>query len=112
MKNFPTLYCSASSTASFISRLLRGTMETFIGAVPPGVPSVTHNPVPPFTQPLENNFPFGVSLNQELLFPATVSGATGRELWKTDGTPAGTALVRDIRPGTPSSSPNRFSQQA
>jgi ELWxxDGT repeat protein len=26
--------------------------------------------------------------------------ATGRELWKTDGTPAGTSLVKDILPGT------------
>jgi ELWxxDGT repeat protein len=29
----------------------------------------------------------------------------GSELWKSDGTPAGTAPVRDIRPGTESSSP-------
>ncbi len=29
----------------------------------------------------------------------------GRELWQTDGTPAGTGLVRDIRPGSASSQP-------
>ncbi len=29
---------------------------------------------------------------------------TGRELWKTDGTPQGTSLVVDLAPGTPDSS--------
>ncbi len=33
------------------------------------------------------------------------SGSEGRELWKTDGTEAGTALVKDINPGNLSSSP-------
>jgi ELWxxDGT repeat protein len=32
-------------------------------------------------------------------------GEHGTELWETDGTPAGTHLVRDVRPGTGSSSP-------
>ncbi|QDV40809.1 PA14 domain protein [Stieleria neptunia] len=30
---------------------------------------------------------------------------TGRELWSTDGTPAGTELVADLQPGLPSSNP-------
>lgn len=34
--------------------------------------------------------------------------ATGRELYKTNGTTAGTSLVRDIRSGTASSSPTNF----
>ncbi|MDB6140440.1 MAG: hypothetical protein JWO94_3512, partial [Verrucomicrobiaceae bacterium] len=38
------------------------------------------------------------------LFVAT-SGGEGRELWKTDGTTAGTVLVKDINPGNQSSSP-------
>lgn len=32
-------------------------------------------------------------------------GTTGRELWRTDGTSAGTTLVKDIRPGAADSSP-------
>ncbi|MDH5711907.1 MAG: hypothetical protein OEZ15_09620, partial [Gammaproteobacteria bacterium] len=33
---------------------------------------------------------------------------SGRELWKTDGTEAGTVLVKDIYPGANSSSPGHF----
>lgn len=32
----------------------------------------------------------------------------GRELWKTDGTAAGTTLVKDIYPGAPGSNPSNF----
>jgi len=35
----------------------------------------------------------------------TIAPETGTELWLTDGTPAGTVLVKDINPGTASSSP-------
>jgi ELWxxDGT repeat protein len=40
------------------------------------------------------------------LFFAANDGATGAELWKTDGSAAGTALVKDIRTGANSSSPS------
>ena len=42
-------------------------------------------------------------LNNELLFTArngTGNASTGYELWKSDGTPGGTVLVKDIFPGT------------
>jgi ELWxxDGT repeat protein len=35
-------------------------------------------------------------------------GLTGMELWKTDGTPAGTVLVKDISPGVGSANPKNF----
>ena len=35
-------------------------------------------------------------------------GIHGRELWKTDGTDAGTVLVKDVRPGPQSSNPVRL----
>ena len=46
-----------------------------------------------------NNF---MVLNNIVLFTAT-DATHGNEIWKTDGTPAGTAIVKDINPGTPSS---------
>ena len=38
-------------------------------------------------------------------FFAADDGVYGRELWRTDGTAAGTVLVRDLRPGDASSNP-------
>jgi ELWxxDGT repeat protein len=38
------------------------------------------------------------ALNGTALFAAS-TGGTGRELWRSDGTPGGTALVKDARPG-------------
>lgn len=35
-------------------------------------------------------------------------GTTGFELWSTDGTPLGTSLVRDLRPGSGSSNPTQL----
>lgn len=40
----------------------------------------------------------GAVLNNELYFAGN-DGITGEELWKSDGTPEGTVLVRDINPG-------------
>ena len=42
------------------------------------------------------------------LFFAADDGAGGSELWKTDGTPEGTVLVRDVRPGSAGSVPRHF----
>ena len=39
-----------------------------------------------------------------MLFVAD-SGSTGRELWITDGTTAGTRLLKDINPGATGSNP-------
>ncbi|MBL9182814.1 MAG: M36 family metallopeptidase [Verrucomicrobiaceae bacterium] len=39
---------------------------------------------------------------------ATTSAAAGTELWKTDGTAAGTVMVKDINPGAVSSSPQNL----
>src|SRR3984957_5673602 len=49
----------------------------------------------------------GLTLGGYVYFAATdgPNGTTGRELWRTDGTAAGTTLVKDINPGAADSSP-------
>lgn len=42
------------------------------------------------------------------LFFRNITAASGAELWKTDGTTAGTVIVKDIRPGTNGSAPVNF----
>ena len=41
----------------------------------------------------------------DTLFFTADDGVNGNELWKSDGTEAGTVLVKDINPGSGSSSP-------
>jgi large repetitive protein len=53
----------------------------------------------------ESSFPIpGAVVGGRLLFSAS-DGRSGDELWASDGTPAGTVLVRDIRPGRISGAP-------
>ena len=54
----------------------------------------------------EGSFPrAGAELGGRVLF-AAATGATGRELFSTDGTAAGTRLVADLRPGVDGSDPH------
>ena len=54
----------------------------------------------------ESSYPLGLtSLNGRVLFSAKTSDY-GRELWSTDGTEAGTLLLKDLSPGAASSEPN------
>src|SRR5262249_54449291 len=55
---------------------------------------------PPYTGPL-------ALLRGRLLFGA-YDGVTGNELWSSDGTPAGTRLVKDIWPGRDGSMPGEL----
>ena len=53
----------------------------------------------------------GIAWNGGILFAAD-DGSRGAELWFSDGTAAGTVLVKDIVPGTGSSSPRSFTASA
>ena len=50
------------------------------------------------------NFGFALYTKQGIFIPAN-DGAHGFELWKSDGTNAGTSMVKDINPGADSSNP-------
>lgn len=75
-----------------------GTMPLLSG---PGAPTIH----------LLGALPQGAVSGARLVFAAHTS-ADGRELWSTDGTFAGTALVLDIQPGAKSSNPRGFAPSA
>lgn len=50
---------------------------------------------------------FAAQIGNQIFFTAN-STSEGTELWVTDGTPAGTVLLKDIYPGSASSSPSNF----
>jgi ELWxxDGT repeat protein len=50
-----------------------------------------------------------IAVGSTLFFVAD-DGTSGRELWKTNGTPAGTVRVKDIRSGNVGSNPTGFTQ--
>ncbi|MBL7938591.1 MAG: hypothetical protein JNL43_04450 [Flavobacteriales bacterium] len=47
-------------------------------------------------------------VNQQYLSFAANDGTTGEELWRTDGTAAGTVLLKDVKAGTAGSSPSEL----
>lgn len=50
---------------------------------------------------VRNSYPRDLTAANGTLFFTAADDAHGRELWKSDGTPEGTVIVTDIRPGSP-----------
>lgn len=50
--------------------------------------------------PMNGSYPQQLTLAGNLVFFSADNGTNGRELWKSDGTAAGTALVKDVLPGS------------
>ncbi|MBI1382051.1 MAG: hypothetical protein GC161_13315 [Planctomycetaceae bacterium] len=93
-----------SGTVNLVSTLWSSD-GTDVGTVPllsgPGAPTI-HT---------LGSMPQGSVGAARLLFAAHTA-AEGRELWSTDGTALGTALVLDLQPGAESSNPRGFSPSA
>ncbi len=60
------------------------------------------SPTGPSTGPFPRDQSYLTAVGNTLFFTAD-NGVNGTELWKSDGTEAGTVLVKDIRPGSSSS---------
>lgn len=56
----------------------------------------------------EGSFPQYFTESNGILFFQAQTSSQGIELWKTDGTTSGTALVKDIRPGNSHSAPQNL----
>lgn len=56
------------------------------------------------------SYPDGLTRIGALVFFTANDGSHGRELWATDGTAAGTSMVRDINPGSAGSTPRHLTR--
>ncbi len=63
---------------------------------------------PGYDNPFSGLNPQNLTAVGNTLFFTADDGVNGRELWKSDGTAAGTVLVGDIRPGSSSSDPQNL----
>ncbi len=60
--------------------------------------------------PSSGSGPESLTVVGKMVFFTATDGTHGRELWATDGTPVGTRLVRDIRPGSGGSAPRSLTR--
>ena len=58
-----------------------------------------------------NSFPHSLTNVNGTLFFTADNGTSGRELWRSNGTAAGTFLVRDIYPGISSARPAQLDER-
>ena len=61
-----------------------------------------------FTSKVSYDSTGGIAIFNSKIYFSGISSGAGSELWVTDGTDAGTSLVKDINAGAPGSSPKEF----
>lgn len=106
--SFPHGFIASGSTAFFAADDGSSGYELWKTQGVPGDPVLVADIRPGGGSSLPSSGPVqGVAWNGGLLFAAD-DGSRGTELWFSDGTAAGTRLVKDLEPGTGSSSPRSF----
>jgi ELWxxDGT repeat protein len=78
--------------------------DIFPGTAPAPAPTPLPGPFPPTGPTANSGLPLDLRNVNGTLFFTAEDGVHGRELWKSDGTEAGTGLVKDINPGPAGSS--------
>ena len=89
--------------------MVSGTVMTTalgLGAAPAGAIDFTASPLKDINAIQSGSTPNQItSVGGGVAFYAATTAATGLELFRTDGTPGGTTLVKDIEPGATGSGP-------
>jgi len=92
------------------TRVLLVPLFVVISMVLPASPAMAAGPPALLkdVNPTGDSEPTGITRSGDAAFFAANDGVHGGELWKTDGTTAGTVLVRDIRVGKTGSDPTEL----
>jgi trimeric autotransporter adhesin len=99
------------SALFILGALLIGVPPAALAASEPGViPAAAAGPVPYMVKNIRpgdsSGAPNALAAVGSLLYFAANDGATGKELWRSDGTKAGTHMVADLNPGAADSYPD------
>ena len=97
MRTLTRLVVAAMATASFAVPAAAAAPDVEVGLVSD-------------IRPVGGSDPRELTHVGRVVFFSATDGTHGRELWATDGTPEGTRLVRDIRPGDAGSTPRSLTR--
>lgn len=97
-----TLFYSGSTPAAFLNTELWKTDGTEAGT------SLVKEIRPGTTGASSGSSPSRLTVVGSTLFFRANNGVNGQELWKSDGTEAGTVMVKDINPGSGNGAPEYF----
>nr|MBA3710531.1 hypothetical protein [Planctomycetota bacterium] len=94
--------------SGFILAMLFGTLLLLSARASGEVATLISDPSASADGASESSEPYGYTRFNGVVYFTATDNEHGRELWRTDGTDAGTFLVADITPGSVDSSPNNY----